>query len=340
MKLPRCVRGTEGAAGVITGLFLTVAAGAMSVAIDLGHIFLVRCELQRAADAGAMAAARGLVTISPGKTGVTITPNCANALTLGQQVVAANTADGGTLTLPSADVIFGTWNMATKTFQAIGCGNPDQVTAVKVVTRKDKTANGPVPMSFIRMLPGGMTEKELTAEAVGLTGYPGGAPRGAGTFPIAVDVDKIPPYNTPFRIHLSPNNQDDGCWHSYNYQNTNANDLRAFVDGTKETPPISVGDNIYVQNGVDASVLQDVAGQLASRTAQGQPYDVLVPIIPTDAHTTSAEVLGFATLEITDVVSQGDDKYVEGHIVPNYTTALDPGGTLNSGTWVIPKMVL
>lgn len=338
MKLSKFGRDTEGAIASITALLLTVAVGAMSIAIDLGHIFLVRCELQRAADAGAMAGAIALLGITPGSKGpVTVTPDCGRSLTACQRVVAANTADGSVLTLPPADVIFGTWNMATKTFNPIGCGNPNLVTAVKVITRKDSIANGPVALSFSKIL-GGMADKGITAEAIGLTGYPGTSLK---TFPLAVDVNKVPPNNTPFRIHLNPTGDDDGAWHSYKDQNTNANDLRQYVNGTKDTPPVSVGDNIYVQNGVDASVLQTIADQLAAKTAAGETYDVLVPIIPAGEHSTSAEVLGFATLEITEVVTTGGDKYIEAHVVPNFVSPGTMPGGPNYGTlsWP-PKMVL
>jgi len=336
MKLANFVRDKGGGIAVITALFLTVAAGAMAIAIDLGHIFLVRCELQRAADAGALAAARGLIPPGPIPP-AGITPDCANALAVSQRIVAANTADGGNLTLPDADVIFGAWDIGSKTFVSLGCGNPNQVTAVKVITRKDNAANGPVPLSFSRIL-GGMTDKELTAEAIGLTGYPGGGP---GTFPLAVDADKVPPNNTPFRIHLNPTPSDEGCWHSYKDSSSGASDLRDYVNGTKTGPDLQVGDQINVKEGVADSVMKEVADQLATRTSQGQTYDVLVPIIPGDSsHAGWAPIEGFATLRITEVVTQGSDKYLEGYIVPNYTAGLTPGGSMNTGTWVTPKMVL
>ncbi len=332
MKLAKFARDTEGAIASVTALILAVAVGAMSIAIDLGHIFLVRCELQRAADAGAMAGARGLVTLPAGQTGVTITPDCANALVVSKRVVEANTADGGSLSLPDADVIFGAWDTAGKTFQAIGCGNPSLVTAVRVITRKN------VPLSFSGILPGGMSSKDVTAEAIGFTGPPGG---GTGTFPLAVDADKLPPNNTPFRIHLSPTPGDDGCWHTYKDSSSGASELRDYVNGTKTGPDLNVGDQINVKEGVADSVLKDVADQLASRTDQGQTYDVLVPVVPAgSSHAGWAPIEAFATLRITAVVSQGGDKYLEGYIVPNYTAGLGPGGTTPTGTWTIPKMVL
>ncbi len=342
MKLLKFGRDTEGTIASLTALILTVAVGAMSIAIDLGHIFLVRCELQRAADAGALAGATGLLakSMTMGTNGVwkmTAPPSCSNALTVCQQVVRANTADGKSLDIPDADVIFGSWDLTTKTFTPLDCSNPYLVTAVKVITRKDGIANGPVPLSFSRIL-GGMADKNITAEAIGLVGYVGA---GEGTFPLAVDRGKLPPYNTPFRIHLNPTTDDDGAWHSYKDPNTNANDLRQYVNGSKVGPLLSVGDNIYVQNGVDASVLQAIADQLASKTAAGQTYDVLVPIIPDGDHTTTAQVQGFATLEITDVVTTGGDKYVEAHIVPNFVApGTQPGGPPMGTTAWPPLMVL
>lgn len=341
MKLPKFFRDTEGAIASLTALILTVAVGAMSIAIDLGHIFLVRCELQRAADAGALAGAGGLLakSMTRGANGVwkmTAPPSCSNALDACQRVVRANTADGKSLDIPAVDVIFGTWDLASRTFNPIGCGNPNLVTAVRVITRKDSSINGPVPLSFSRIL-GGMADKDITAEAIGLVGYVGA---GTGTFPLAPDEGKLPPNNTPFRIHLNPDGQDDGAWHSYKDPNTNANDLRQYVDGTKVGPPLSVGDNIYVQNGVDASVLQAIADQLAAKTAAGEPYNVLVPIIPDGAHATTAEVQGFATMEITDVVTTGGDKYIEAHIVPDFVApGTQPGGPPN-GTWSWPPVMV
>lgn len=338
MKLPKFFRDTEGAIASLTALILTVAVGAMSIAIDLGHIFLVRCELQRAADAGALAGAGGLLakSMTRGANGVwkmTAPPSCSNALDACQRVVAANTADGGTLSLnPDTDVIFGTWDLASRTFNPIGCGNPNLVTAVRVITRKD------VALSFSKILPGGLSSKDLTAEAIGLVGYVGA---GTGSFPLAPDQGKLPPNNEPFRIHLNPSGHDDGAWHSYKDPNTNASDLRKYIDGTKEGPLLSVGDNIYVQNGVDDSVLKAIADQLAKCQADGVPYNVLVPIIPDGAHTTTAEVQGFATMEITDVVTTGGDKYIEAHIVPDFVApGTRPGGPpMGTSAWP-PVMVM
>jgi hypothetical protein len=333
-------RGKEGAAAVITALGLVAAVGSMAVAIDLGHLFVVKSELQAAADAGAMAGALGLMSVPKGTTGpVDVNPNCSQGLTISQRVVAANKADGSLLDLPSTDVTFGTWDDATKSFVPTGCSDPKKVTAVKVVTRKDSSANGPVPLYFTALF--GLKEKALTAEAVGLSAFAGRAPEGLGTFPIAVDQDKVPPNNSPFKIHLNPTPGDDGCWHSYKDSSSGAADTRDYINGTQPSPELSVGDNINVKEGVADSALREVSRQLADYTRQGKPYDVFVPVIPADSsHSGWQPVEGFASLRITEVVDKGGEKYIAGYVLDDKVVpGAEPGGP-NCGTRAgVPKMV-
>jgi hypothetical protein len=186
-----------------------------------------------------------------------------------------------------------------------------------------------------------MKDKDLTAEAVGFSSYVGYAPPGVGTFPIAVDRDKVPPTNSPFRVHLNPTPDDDGCWHSYKDSSSSTSDTRDYIDGTKPSPDLRVGEQINVKEGVADSALQEVAKQLADLTRQGKTYDVLVPVIPANSsHAGWQTVEGFASLRITDVVTQGSDKYVEGYVLNDQVApGVEPGGP-NYGTRAsIPKMI-
>lgn len=341
--ISKFLRETEGTVAVTTAICLIVAVGSMAVAIDLGHLYLVKTELQRAADAGAMAGARGLLAIPPGAAGpVAISQDCGRALAVTQRVAPANKTDGDTLTLLDSDVTFGRWDSASKSFEPIGCSNPKLVDAVKVVTRKDSSANSPVLFDFAGALPGGKSSQDVTAQAVGLISYVGHAPPGAKVFPLAVDADKVPPNNTPFRIHLNPTPGDEGCWHAYKDSSSGTSDTRAYIDYSLPSPELKVGDLINVKEGVADAALQEVARQYEQITRQGNTYDVLIPIIPANSsHSNWQPVEGFGTLRITDVRPQGSDKYVEGFIVPDYVApGVNPGGP-NFGTLAgIPKMAL
>jgi hypothetical protein len=314
--------------------------GSLAVAIDLGHLFLAQCELQAAADAGAMAGTLGFLNVPPGSTGpVPISPDCARGRTTSRNVVMANRADGASLSIPDTDISFGRWDAATKSFTDTGCSDPSKVTAVKVVARKDATANNPVPLNFTGLI--GMREKSLAAESVGLTGYTGSTPEGVGAFPLAVDRNKVPPNNTTFQIALNPTIADDGCWHTFKQDNSGTSDIKEFIDGTKPSPALRVGDQINVKEGVSDAALQFIDKQLKDYTKAGKNYDVVVPIIPADSsHSGWQEVLGFATLRITKVEAQGTPKYVEGNIVKNMMApGTEPGGP-DFGTWAaVPKIV-
>jgi uncharacterized membrane protein len=52
----------KGAVIVVTAFSLLAILGLAGLAVDLGYLYVVKCELQRAADAGAMA---GLETYGP-----------------------------------------------------------------------------------------------------------------------------------------------------------------------------------------------------------------------------------------------------------------------------------
>lgn len=341
-KIKKFIQGTDGAVLATTAIGLVLAVGFLALSIDLGHLCVAKAELQRAADAGALAGAKGLLAIPPGTTGpVEISPDCNRAFTYANKVVQDNTTDGHTLALPDSDVIFGKWDSTTKSFDAIGCSNPNLVNAIKVVTRKDSTANSPVLFDFSGAMPGGSWSKDVSASSIVLTGYAGHAPEGARAFPLAVDADKVPPDNTPFQIHLNPTPGDAGCWHAYKDNSSSTRDTRDYIDGTAPSPDLKVGDLINVKEGVADSALQEVAKQLATLAKEGKTYDVLVPVIPADSsHSGWQPVEGFASLRITEVSATGGDKYVQGYIVPNYVApGVEPGGP-NFGTLAgIPKMV-
>jgi hypothetical protein len=329
----------QGAVLPIVVVFMVVVAGTLALALDLGHLYLVKCELQRAADAGALAAALGFLSLPVGSGyPVPLNPDCSRALASATSVVADNQADGQNLQLLSQDVYFGRWDVATHTFTATGCASPQQVTAIKVVVRKDQTANMPVTLFFAGLLREGWSGLEVTAQAVALIGYVGYVPPGGHALPLAVDADKVPPLNSgaTIRIHLNPTPGDSGCWYTVEGF-SGANDMRGWINGTIPSPALQVGDQIHVSEGVADSVLQALE-QLVS--SQGGTMQVMLPVIPPGGHTGNTTILGFVAFQITLVESKGGEKYVEGYTIENYTApGVFPGGPnygLGAG---LPKLV-
>ena len=329
--LRKFFRQERGAVAPISAVYLVVAMGILALGIDLGHVFLVKSELQRTADAAALAGALRLMTPNTGVTpGVSpASPDCARAITAAQAVGTQNNTDNQTTTLANITVSLGTWNGTA--FTATGCANPTQVSAVQV------TASRTIDVYFGAIITGSTT-MNLSALATVLVGPSGGLPPGYKTLPLAVDSDKLPSNGQKLVMHLNPTPGDDGCWHTFFWQNPAASLLSDIIDGKVDTPLIKEGDYIKVKEGVSDSDLKDLGRVLEKN---GGTWDVVLPVIPPDSHTGWAKVLGFAAVRMTLVDSQGTDKRVEFETLNNKLapTTLPGGSTYYGLSTGSPRLV-
>ena len=127
---------------LMTGLLVMVA-----FAVDVGYIVHVRTELQRTADACAMAAVMYL-------------PSQSDASTVAQSTAAQNPSGVGVLVAPS-DVEFGFWDRDTASFVVGG-----SVNAVRVTARRTEATGNPVTLFFAKIM--GQTTTDVTANAIAM----------------------------------------------------------------------------------------------------------------------------------------------------------------------------
>lgn len=316
-------RQDKGSVLPITGLCVVMGLGILALGIDLGHLFLVKNELQRDADAAALAGALRLMTPAGGiARPVSTSPDCFRARTAAQTVATSNSADAEPLPSANLDIRLGTYDMATRVFTDTGCANPAAVNAVQATASKAVSI-------YIGSLLTGRSTVTLTAVAVALTGVVGSLEPGTHTLPLAVDHDKLPSNGRELIIHLNPTPGDDGCWHTFFWQNPASSLLRDLINNRVESPPLKVGDQIKVKEGVDDAALKDLGGALQDH---GGTWDTMLPVIPADQHSGWAEVLGFVAVRLTMVDPHGQDKYIRMETLNNYVApgAL-PGGTNNYG---------
>lgn len=132
----------RGAVAAITIIMMVVIFALLAIVVDLGHLMLVRSQLQNAADAGALAGAGALSPYS--STGPNWTAGQAAAIA----TVQANKADTLTLVEPAGNVTYGTWNTTTGAFSTNTTLDATDVPAVKVTVQKNATSNGPVHLTF------------------------------------------------------------------------------------------------------------------------------------------------------------------------------------------------
>ena len=148
----------------LTALLMTALVGFLAFAIDLGYLYAVRVELQRAADSSAIAAAWELID-KDGQVGTQTTTGLAStASSKASQFAALNHVGSVAPTLGSGDVTVGYMSNPTSPGEAFA-GTPSGLlpNAVQVRVQRSTAQNGQVPLFFARVL--GVDQAALEAQA-------------------------------------------------------------------------------------------------------------------------------------------------------------------------------
>jgi Flp pilus assembly protein TadG len=263
------LRNNHGAIAVVVGIAMTALIGFSALAIDLGHLYVVKNELQNAADAGALAGARVLYNDAG-----TVVNTGANET--GYYAAVSNNSEGVSVDvhgleegLQDYDVQRGHWSFTTGDFRAEATTNPPDllkstadldvdpffINAVKVTTRREDT---PAASFLARIF--GHDNFIMSADAVAYKGFAGTLAPGESEMPIAIcresilKPDKSLSCNTGRMINSGSNEltSETAGWTSYAQQQepgdpdpcsggTNANEVRNIVD-----PP--GGDSCFGEN--------------------------------------------------------------------------------------------
>jgi len=205
MRWSNFINRVEGSVAIITALSLVALIGAASLAIDVGHLYTVRNELQDTADAAALAAAGNLIK---DQSGVAVRDDYAAkeaALTVAQR-------QSQLLGLPPVSkeartdltVIFGEWNLYDSNPQTawteIGpnCGAYSNANAVRVnIRRASGLSYGPVTNFFAGIL--GSSTSEIQASATAYLGYTNSTTTGTVTVPVAISDSVLTAANSQER---------------------------------------------------------------------------------------------------------------------------------------------
>ncbi len=141
-------RNQQGNVLVILGVSLGVIAGVGGLAIDMSYAYVLRGQLQRTADAAALAGVSQLPDETAART---------EALQYADQNMAS--ADHGTV-LASSDVVAGNWDGGTRTFTPAGT----PVNALRVIAKRSQDNGNAAPTFFARIL--GFDSVDIVTSAV------------------------------------------------------------------------------------------------------------------------------------------------------------------------------
>jgi hypothetical protein len=360
------VGNNNGVAIVILAIAIFVIAGMVGMAIDVGYAYVVKRQLQSAADAGALAGAALLYPTASTLPLSQLTPDWGAAQAEAPTWVKKNSAAGSGLTDPDiASIEVGYWNLEqvppgiqpqttepkyncsvsknSCTPSAASCPPGEiclqqDVPAVQVKLRKSS-----VETFFARIL--GWSEYSPGATSVAARGNPASAMAG---FPFAVtkcmtdyyltQVTADPIIQIPAPYAPVPN-CNTGNWTSLTLGGNGDSVIKGLMGvskGIDPIPPVNIriGDSVQIQPGTEASSYQDAASYIGKT--------VLVPVVADTLVATNvwSPVMGFIEFTVTGVQATGPDKYITGQF-KNYT----PGPTVSTlggplGNTVTPPVLI
>lgn len=314
---------------VIVALLFLVFIGFTAVAIDVGHLFIVRNELQNAADAGCLAGGRFLYSDD----GMAVNENSNQ---IAYQAAMANKSDqtpvdvhwtGGN----TGDVERGHWSFATRTFtptdltQPVNLwdvpaeeldANPAFVNALRVKTRREDTTSASF---FARIF--GYESFSLSREAIAYIGFAGTLAPGEADQPIAICKESLL-VNGQYTCstgrmitnHEVVAGQESGGWTDFNQDSpcstgVNAEAVRSLICAGGNPNPIIAHEPIATYGGYIQyahGMLRDCWEALTGKT---QPWTVTLPVIecPGNNVESCATVVGAVTVNIVWVTNWEDD---------------------------------
>ncbi len=181
------------AAIMMTAVSTSVLLGFAALAIDVGMLYNVRTELQRTADAAALAGGQKLLDHSR----LTGTTNSAAVMasvkSQAEQYSLLNPVQNINPRIAANDVKIGYLNNPDNLSEPIDFSNSNRFNTVQVTVRRDEAMNGPVQLMFARIF--GLTSANVSATAAasfrdGAVGFKVTARTGnADLLPLALHVD-------------------------------------------------------------------------------------------------------------------------------------------------------
>ncbi|UCE94631.1 MAG: hypothetical protein JSV73_04995 [Flavobacteriaceae bacterium] len=286
-KLFSIIDNQQGISAVIVAICLFMLVGFVALAIDVGHLYVAKNELQNAADAGALAGAMNLYS----NTGDSINQNAnqfgfdASVANLSENVpVDVNWTGGNTGDVQRGHWSFG-WstlprgfypNNSTALVQLYGVSdeqldaNEDFINAVRVRVRREST---PIASFFARIF--GFDSFQAVSEAIAYIGFAGKMDPANLDFPIAICQGALEKEGHPgwtcsegrfINDATGGADEETGAWTSLNQDldadgndicssGTNANEVKQLVDCVNGIPddylePLIPHKNLNVNNGM------------------------------------------------------------------------------------------
>ena len=313
----------------MVALLILVFTGFAAVAIDIGHLIVVRNELQNAADAGCLAGARFLYSddgMAINETSNQVAYEAAIANKSEKALVDVHWTGGN-----MGDVERGHWSFAARVFtpteltQPVNLwdvspeeldANPAFINALRVKARRQDT---PSASFFARIF--GYENFSLSREAIAYIGFAGTLAPGEADQPIAICRESLL-VNGQYTCSIGrmiTNHQivaggESGGWTDFNQDSpcltgTNAETVRSLICNAGNSDSLILGQSIAM----NAGYIQNAHGRLRecwlSLTGETQPWALTLPVIecPGNNMDSCASVVGAVTVNVVWITPWEDD---------------------------------
>jgi len=343
---------------ILVAILMSIFLGVLALAIDLSHLYVVRNELQNAADAGALAGARFLYNdygteINEGANLIAYNAAIANkAIAQSDGAIAVDVNwEPGQNEGDGIDVQRGHWRFSNRTFTANNSllpvdlwgvseaaldANEDFINAVRVVARREAH---PAASFFARIF--GYTDFELSAEAVSYIGFAGTLGPGEADQPIAICEDSIlidGVYSCDVGRMIN-SGQDSGTnetggWTDFNQEDnpceggTNANAVRELVCENGNPDMVLFGGDMATNGGEIQTAFDNLEACWIENTGKMKTWNMTLPVIRCDSNNvgTCEEVVGSVNVNLIWVLRDAQKNKIDDE-APYEMENPDPEGT-------------
>jgi hypothetical protein len=356
----------KGNIAIISAILLLPILGFCALALDIGYAFVLKNEIQNAADATALAAAACLVNRTECGNQNARFPDWSTAETNGTSFLNKNSVEN--IPLTSANVQAGYWNFSSPELGLQSTSitpTLNDVPAIQVRIEKSQLINnGGSPVIFSQFI--GIPEIPLSAVSIAVISGPSGV--GAGSlFPIAIakclydnywnpatsspklatqtnpsgfDLPQIigEPYKFKITSSYKVGSCEAGQWTTFLVDNNSANYLRTLITNGN---PVSTNilDKTWIQTGSQTTLYPDI--QACSATGNKKCQYVFIPVVQfLNAHAFNP-VIAFACVQILSAVG-GSGKYAVVQMSAESTKCQiggASGGGPNYGARIPPRLV-
>jgi len=325
------MRNQHGVVAVLISILTIVLAAITAFAIDVSHLFVVRNELQNAADAGALAGARFLyqqegLAVNPDANLIAYNAAIANR---SEKVPVEVRWNGGN----EGDIQRGHWSFATRTFtpndsllpialwettlEALD-QNPNFINAIRVRTRRE---DKPVASFLAGVF--GIKSFTLSAEAIAYIGFAGNLTPFEVDEPIAICQQSLlidGKYSCSVGRMINSGKllaaHETAGWTDFNQVNpclggTNANEVRSLVCGDGNPVSIRLGEPVATNGGEIEAAFKRIRTCWTTKTGKTKPWKLTLLVIDCPGNNVGPceKVVGVVTVNVIWITGEGEDSH-------------------------------